>query len=73
MRRAGLPLVTAQLLIRRGGEMDPPGKAGLASLTANLLTKGAAGKTAPQIAAADGTLCCAKQRTNIHCGCTDLY
>ncbi|ODV14655.1 MAG: multidrug transporter [Rhodanobacter sp. SCN 68-63] len=52
VRRAGLPLVTAQLLIRRGGEMDPPGEAGLASLTANLLTKGAAGKTAPQIAAA---------------------
>lgn len=52
VRRAGLPLVTAQLLIRRGGEMDPPGEAGLANLTANLLTKGAAGKTAPQIAAA---------------------
>ena len=52
VRRAGLPLVTAQLLIRRGGEMDPPKLAGLASLTANLLTKGAAGKTAPQIAAA---------------------
>ncbi|HET6434042.1 pitrilysin family protein [Dyella sp.] len=52
VRRAGLPLVTAQLLIRRGGEMDPAGKAGLASLTANLLTKGAAGRTAPEIAAA---------------------
>jgi len=52
VRRADLPLVTARLLIRRGGEMDPPGLAGLADLTANLLTKGAAGKTAPQIAAA---------------------
>ncbi|MFK2902517.1 insulinase family protein [Dyella ginsengisoli] len=52
VRRADLPLVTARLLIRRGGEMDPAGEAGLASLTANLLTKGAAGKTAPQIAAA---------------------
>lgn len=52
VRRASLPLVTAQLLIRRGGEMDPPALAGLSSLTANLLTKGAAGKTAPQIAAA---------------------
>lgn len=51
VRRADLPLVTARLLIRRGGEMDPPGLAGLASLTANLLTKGAAGLTAPQIAA----------------------
>ncbi|HEX5305488.1 MAG TPA: pitrilysin family protein [Dyella sp.] len=52
VRRADLPLVTAQLLIRRGGEMDPANEAGLASLTANLLTKGAAGQTAPQIAAA---------------------
>ncbi len=51
VRRADLPLVTARLLIRRGGEMDPPKLAGLASLTADLLTKGAAGKTAPQIAA----------------------
>ncbi len=52
VRRAGLPLVTAQLVLRRGGEMDPPQLAGLADLTANLLSKGAAGKTAPQIAAA---------------------
>ncbi len=52
VRRAGLPLVTAQLLVRSGGEMDPAALAGLADLTANLLTKGAAGKTAPQIAAA---------------------
>ncbi|MEO8998585.1 MAG: pitrilysin family protein [Rhodanobacter sp.] len=52
VRRAGLPLVTAQLVLRRGGEMDPPQLAGLADLTANLLSKGAAGKSAPQIAAA---------------------
>lgn len=52
VRRAGLPLVTAQLVVRRGGEMDPPRLAGLADLTANLLSMGAAGKTAPQIAAA---------------------
>lgn len=52
VRRSGLPLVTAQLVIRSGGEMDPSPLAGLADLTANLLTKGAAGKTAPQIAAA---------------------
>lgn len=56
VRRAGLPLVTAQLLVRSGGEMDPPAQAGLADLTANLLTKGAAGKGAPQIAAAAETL-----------------
>ena len=52
VRRADLPLVTAQLVVRRGGEMDPPTLAGLADLTANLLSKGAAGRTAPQIAAA---------------------
>ncbi|WP_426701577.1 M16 family metallopeptidase [Rhodanobacter sp. Col0626] len=56
VRRAGLPLVTAQLLVRSGGEMDPPALAGLADLTASLLSKGAAGKTAPQIAAAAETL-----------------
>jgi zinc protease len=52
VRRAGLPLVTAQLLLRSGGEMDPTALAGLSDLTANLLTKGAAGKSAPQVAAA---------------------
>ncbi len=52
VRRAGLPLVTAQLVLHGGGEMDPPQLAGLADLTANLLSKGAAGRTAPQIAAA---------------------
>src|SRR6185437_13282318 len=52
VRRAGLPLVTAQLVLRSGGEMDPTNEAGLADLTANLLTKGAGGKSAPQIAAA---------------------
>ena len=56
VRRDGLPLVTAQLVIRSGDEMDPPSQAGLADLTANLLTKGAAGLTAPQIAAAAETL-----------------
>ncbi|MEO8810965.1 MAG: pitrilysin family protein [Rhodanobacter sp.] len=52
VRRADLPLVTAQLVLRRGGEMDPPRLAGLADLTAKLLTQGAAGKSAPQVAAA---------------------
>ncbi len=52
VQRDGLPLVTAQLLLRRGSEFDPPGKAGVSALTAQLLTKGAAGRTAPQIAAA---------------------
>jgi zinc protease len=52
VRRTGLPLVTAQLVLRSGGEMDPASEAGLADLTANLLTKGAGGRSAPQIAAA---------------------
>lgn len=56
VRRDGLPLVTARLVIRSGDEMDPPSQAGLADLTANLLTKGAAGLTAPQIAAAAESL-----------------
>jgi zinc protease len=51
VRRDGLPLVTAELLLRRGSAMDPAGKAGLAQLTATLLTRGAAGRSAPQIAA----------------------
>ncbi len=51
VQRDRLPLVTAQLLLRSGGELDPSDKAGLAALTATLLTKGAAGKTAPRIAA----------------------
>ncbi|CAM5495074.1 hypothetical protein RLIN73S_00368 [Rhodanobacter lindaniclasticus] len=49
VRRANLPLVTAQLWVRRGGEMHPPQLAGLADLTANLLSKGAAGKSAPRM------------------------
>lgn len=56
VRRDGLPLVTAQLVIRSGDEMDPPSQSGLADLTASLLTKGAAGLTAPQIAAAAESL-----------------
>ena len=52
IHRSGLPLVTAELLLRRGIAMDPPGKAGLAQLTTTLLTRGAAGRSAPQIAAA---------------------
>ena len=51
VRRAQLPLVTAQLLLRSGGERDPQALAGLADLTARLLARGAAGRSAPQIAA----------------------
>jgi zinc protease len=36
-----VPLVQVNLVIRAGALMDPPGKAGLASMTASLLTEGA--------------------------------
>jgi zinc protease len=44
------PLITAQMLIKNGGEVDPPELAGLADLTANLLTKGTQSRDATQIA-----------------------
>jgi zinc protease len=49
-QRAGLPLVTVELLVRSGSETDPDRKAGLANLTATLLSKGTRRLTAPQIA-----------------------
>jgi zinc protease len=45
-----LPLVTAQLSIRAGGAVDPAGKAGLADLTASLITEGAGSRSATEIA-----------------------
>jgi zinc protease len=44
------PLVSAQLVIKNGGEVDPPELAGLADLTANLITKGTQTRSATQIA-----------------------
>lgn len=46
--RADLPLVTFRVLIKGGSESDPAGKPGLASLTAQLLRKGTAKRTADQ-------------------------
>lgn len=45
-----LPLVASRLLIRTGAAADPRGKAGLASLTAAVLTQGTKTRTAEQIA-----------------------
>jgi len=56
VERAGVPLVTAQMLVRSGAEADPADKAGLANMTATLLTKGAGARTAPQIAEATESL-----------------
>src|SRR5688500_2748238 len=50
IQRSESPLVTAQLLIKNGGEVDPPELAGLADMTANLLTKGTQSRDATQIA-----------------------
>jgi zinc protease len=55
-QRPGLPLVTAELVVRSGSEVDPVPLAGLADLTGTLLTKGTATRTAPQIAQAAETL-----------------
>ncbi len=45
-------LVSAQLLIKNGGEVDPPTLSGLADMTASLLTKGTQTRSAPEIAQA---------------------
>src|SRR5882672_10687903 len=48
--RPGTPLVTAQLVIKNGGEVDPPELAGLGNMLADLVTKGTQKRTATQIA-----------------------
>ena len=44
------PLVAAQVVIKNGGEVDPPELAGLADMTASLLTKGTQSRDATKIA-----------------------
>jgi len=48
--RSNTPLASALLLVKNGGEVDPPELAGLADMTANLLTKGTSTRSATQIA-----------------------
>jgi zinc protease len=48
--RADLPLASLRLVLPYGAEADPPGKAGLADLTAEMLTLGTRRRTAAQIA-----------------------
>lgn len=50
IQRTESPLVSAQLLIKNGGEVDPAELAGLADMTANLLTKGTQSRDATRIA-----------------------
>jgi zinc protease len=48
--KSGVPLIAARLMIKTGGEADPADKAGLADMTASLLTKGTTTKSAEEIA-----------------------
>jgi zinc protease len=50
VEKPGLPLVTAALVVAGGGARDPHGRAGVNSLTAELLTKGTATRSATEIA-----------------------
>ena len=52
IQRSLLPLVSAQLLIKSGGEVDPSDLSGVADMTATLLTRGTATRSATQIAEA---------------------
>lgn len=52
IERTGTPLVTAQLVIKNGGEVDPPELAGLGNMLADLITKGTEKRSATQIAEA---------------------
>ena len=52
VQRSEMPLVTAQLLIKSGGEVDPVDLSGVADMTAALLTRGTTTKSATQIAEA---------------------
>lgn len=52
VERHELPLVTAALVARGGGALDPANRAGLGSMTSELMTKGTATRSATEVAAA---------------------
>jgi zinc protease len=52
VQRSEMPLVSAQLLIKSGGEVDPSELAGVADMTGALLTRGTTTRSATQIAEA---------------------
>jgi zinc protease len=54
--RHGVPLVSVRLVVMSGAETDPPQRAGLASMTAGLLTRGTQRHSAPALANAAETL-----------------
>jgi zinc protease len=47
--RPGVPIVVVRVFLRAGSAFDPPDAPGLANLTAELLTRGTARHTAPEI------------------------
>jgi zinc protease len=49
VRRA--PMVSVELILPRGAQSDPPGRRGLASLTADLLDEGSERRSGPELAA----------------------
>jgi zinc protease len=52
IQRSEMPLISAQLLIKSGGEVDPADLSGAADMTAALLTRGSKARSATQIAEA---------------------
>lgn len=52
IEKKAVPLVTIELLVKYGASAEDAGKAGLADITASMLTKGTTTKTATQIAEA---------------------
>lgn len=50
VQKRNVPLVAARLIIKAGGEADPRDHAGLADMTASLLTKGTKTRSAEEIA-----------------------
>ena len=50
VERASSPLVTAQLVIKNGGEVDPPELTGLSNMVGDLTTKGTEKRSATEIA-----------------------
>ena len=47
--RPELPIVSVRVAVAAGAVLDPPGRVGLANLTARLLTRGSARRTGPEI------------------------
>ncbi|AGY60014.1 M16 family metallopeptidase [Gloeobacter kilaueensis] len=56
IQRTGVPLISAQLIVKSGSEADPAALPGVASLTADVLTQGTATRSATEIAQATDAL-----------------